>query len=319
MGFWDVIKEVSAQAVRKEAARLFVLALAGDPEAVAAARARVLGPNPTPEELEQAETYLFTASPPYSEEDEKKLRYADLLISLPGGPGVTEFRPADTLLVENPESVVLQALAHRPDLRVGLGRRLPGFRNLAAEYVIRDVSRVNAEYAAIAGITQSIPFLAPIFPAVAGTDVLILTKNQVIMMFRLAGIYGEDLDLKSRVREVVPVIGSGLGWRALARQIVGWVPGFGIPARAAIAYAGTYAAGRAAQMVFDEGRRPTRGEMRRIYEEASHLAKGIAANVRERVRRKELPPPAGALPEPQQEPVELDEEAPEPAARERFS
>src|SRR3712207_4578129 len=110
MNFWEVIKEVSAQAVRQEARRLFVLALAGDPEPVAAARRAALGPAPTPEEAARAATYLFHASPHYSEEDEKRLRYADLLVSLPGGPGVTEFRPADTIRLERGEDLVPRVL-----------------------------------------------------------------------------------------------------------------------------------------------------------------------------------------------------------------
>jgi hypothetical protein len=52
-------------------------------------------------------------------------------------------------------------------------------------------------------------------------------------------------------------------------------------------------------MVFDEGRRPTRSEMRRIYEEGAHLAKALSATLRDRVRKqKSLPPPQPALPEP---------------------
>src|SRR5947209_12470468 len=159
MKFWDVVKEVSAQPVRREANRLFVLALAGEPESVAAARAVALGPHPSPEAVNAAAPYLFTASPPYTEADEKRLRHADLLVSLPGGPGITDFRPADTMRLERVEDLQRLVLSHRPDLRVSLGRRFPGFRAPAAEQVIRDVSLVNAEFAAISGITGSIPVL----------------------------------------------------------------------------------------------------------------------------------------------------------------
>ncbi|MFN3652970.1 MAG: hypothetical protein ACK47B_25610 [Armatimonadota bacterium] len=288
MNFWDVIKEVSAQPVRNEASRLFVLGLAGDPEPVAAARSLALGPL-TIREAEEAREFLFCATPPYSEEAEKRLRYADLLVSLPGGPGVTELRPADTLKLERPTDLFPAVLERRPDLRVSLARRLPGFRPLAAEQVIRDVSRVNAEFAAVSSLSGSLPFLAPLFPAFAGADVLVLTKNQVLLIFRLAAIYGESLDLTSRAREVAGVVGSALGWRTLARQIAGAVPGLGVGIKAGIAYSGTYAVGRAAQMVFDEGRRPNRQEMLRIYEEATTLAKETAARVLEAAagRRRE--------------------------------
>lgn len=301
MNFWDVIKEVSAQPVRQEAGRLFVLGLAGDPEPVAAAREAALGPGATPEQVRAAEPFLCCGSPPYSDEVEKRLRHADLLVSLPGGPGLTDLRPADTIRVPAVQDLHAHVLARRPDLRVPIGRNLPGFRTLAAEHVIRDVSRINAEFATISGISDAIPFLTPLFPAVAGADILVLTKNQVLMIFRLAAIYGEDLDLKSRTREVLPVIGSALGWRTLARQLLGFLPGgLGLPARAGIAYSGTYAVGRAAQMAFDQGRRPTRKEMRRIYEESAQRAREIAGRLRDRKGLRErgepgpdaLPPPA---------------------------
>lgn len=302
MSFWNVIKEVSSQPVREEARRLFVLALVGTPEAVAAARAHVLGGGASPEAEAAAEPFLFCTSPPYSPADENRLRHADLIVSLPGGPGLTEFRPAETVLVERPDRVVPLVLARRPDLRVPIARRLPGFRTMASEQVIREVSRINAEFAAVSGISGAIPVLAPLFPALAGTDILVLTKNQVMMVFRIAAIHGEDLNFKARLREVLPVIGTAFGWRTVARELLGLLPGgFGIPLRAAIAYTGTYAAGRAAELAFDEGRAPTRREMRRIYEEGSSLAKDAVGRLKDRVTSrgaKALPPPTQALPQP---------------------
>ena len=290
MKFWDVIKEVSAQPVRKEAGRLFVLSVAGEREAVAAARAEALrGAGEL--ELAAAEPFFFSASPPYSEEDERRLRYSDLLVSLPGGPAITEFRPADTLLLERPETLVPAVLAYRPELRVSLARRLPGFRAAAADVVVREVSRVNAECAVLSGLSRGIPWLLPLFPAVAGADIFLLTKNQVLMLFRLAAIYGEDLDLKSRARDVAAVIAGALGWRQLARVALGGLPfGIGLPARAGMAYAATYAIGRSAQMVFDSGRRPSRADMLRIYDDARRLGREAAGRLRPGSRRA-LPPP----------------------------
>lgn len=283
MSFWEVVKEVSARPVRREADRQFVLALAGEPGAVAVARAAALGAFPAPEEAAGAAPYLLCLSPPYTAADETRLRHADVLVSLPGGPGVTEFRPAPTLQLERPEAVAAAVVAEYPALLVALGRRLPGFRAAAADYLIRQVSMVNAEFAVVSGVSQSIPVLAPLFPAVMGTDIVLLTKNQVLMVFRLAAIYGEALDLASRAREVLPVIGGAFGWRTLSRQLLGFLPGgLGLPVRAGVAYSGTYAVGRAAQMAFDEGRRPTRREMLRIYEEAGHLARGVVGSLASR-------------------------------------
>lgn len=298
MRFWDVVKEVSAQTIRKEAERIFVLGLAGNPESVAQARALVFGPLVPPHETARVEPYLCCASPPYNTDVEKRLRHADLLVSLPGGPGLTEFRPADTLQAHRLDDLLERILTHRPDLRLALARRLPGFREPAAQMVIREVSRVNAEYSALTGLSQSVPFLMPLLPVVLGADTVVLTKNQLMMIFRLAAIYGEDMSVQGRVKEVLGVVGGALGWRTLARQVVGALPGaLGVPFRAGIAYSGTYAAGRAAQMVFDEGRRPTRAEMVRIYEEGADLARDAVTHMKDRFRRKAENGAPKALPE----------------------
>lgn len=298
MTFWDVIKEMSAQPVRREASRLFVLALAGEADYVTRAREEVLGPNATPQQRAAAEPFLCTASPPYSLDTENRMRFADLLVSFPGGPGSTDYRPADTIQVEAVSDLKRKIFERRPDLRIPMARMLPGLRDLAAEQIIRDVSKVNAEFAALSTITQSIPVVAPWFPIVAGADIVLLTKNQALMMFRLAAIYGESLDVMSRLREVGPVVGGAVGWRTIARELAGVLPGaMGLPIRAGIAYSGTYTVGRAAQMVFDQGRRPTRAEMLRIYEESRDLAKDVVASLRERLRKpKSLEEPPKALP-----------------------
>lgn len=308
MQFLDVMKEVSAQSVRAEARRLFILGLAGDPEAVEAARRIAVGPSPTLAVEAEVASFLVGGSPPYDPEIEKRLRYADLLVSLPGGPEPTELRPADTIQLEHPEDLVTAVLAHRPDLLVPLARRLPGFRPLAAEQVIRSISRVNTEFAVLSSVSSIVPILAPLFPVFAGADVFVLTKNQIMMIFRLAAVYGEDLNLKSRLREVLPVLGGAVGWRTLARELAGVLPGgLGLPVKAAIAYSGTYATGRAAQMMFDEGRRPTATEMRRIYDDSARQAREFAERLREKLPSRTraesetlaLPAEPVALPAPQ--------------------
>jgi len=284
MNFWDVIKEVSPRTVRQEADRMFVLCLAGDPEGVSMAKSAVLGAEISEADAAAAEPFLHCVSPPYTDDEVTRMRYSDLLISLPGGPERTEYRPADTITLAVGEDPLAAALDRKPDLRVSFSRRFPGFRRLAAEQVINDVSRVNAEFCAVSGISQAIPYLGPFFPAVIGADLLMLTKNQVLMTYRLAAIHGESLELRDRAREALAVIGSGFGLRVLARSAAALLPGpFALPLKVTVAFSGTYAVGRAAQIIFDKGREPTKQEMLRIYEEASRLAKETAARVLEQV------------------------------------
>lgn len=279
MNTWDVLKEVSAEGVRREAACPFVLALAGAPDAVQAARAAIVGALPSDEVTANAAEHLLTLSPPYSLEDEVRLRHADLLLSLANGPRLTEFRPADTIVVDDPAELIEQVTAHRPDLCVPLGRRFPQFRPAASERLIQGVSRVNAEFAAISSLATAFPGLAPFFPFVSGADLVMLTKNQVLMIFRLAAIHNQDLELGSRLRELLPAAGAALGWRTLARGAAAVLPGpFGLAAKTAVAFTATYLTGRAAQVWFAEGRMPSREDMAELREEAAaHLAVALSA------------------------------------------
>ncbi len=300
MKFLDVVKEVSVYPVRQEANRAFVLGVAGDADRVEEVRKLILA-DATEDEIAAAVPYLCCASPPYSADVEKRLRYADLLLSLPGGPAETELRPADHCFLDDPQLVIAATLAQKPDFLIAMARRLPGFRRAAAQHVIHGVSRINAEFSAISGISAGIPGVAPLLPAVVGADLLVLTKNQILMVFRLAAIYGDDLGIAARWKEVLPTIGSALGWRALARQLAGLLPlGLGVPARVMIAFAGTYLAGRTTEFVLDEGRRPTREDIRRFAHEASIHARQFAERFRRRRGTVEDPAEILALPPPGQ-------------------
>jgi uncharacterized protein (DUF697 family) len=190
--------------------------------------------------------------------------------------------------------VVQRVLTHRPDLRVSLGRRMPGFRKSAADALVRDVSRANTEFAVVAGVSKFLPHLLPFFPLLSVADTFILTKNQVFMLYRLAAIYGEEPNLKERAMETVPIIGTAFGWRQLARMAAGAIPGpLGLPVKAAVAFSGTYAVGRAAEIYFENDRRPTTDEMKRIFEEGKRLGTEWAAKVlRRKAKTEETPAPA---------------------------
>ena len=76
-----------------------------------------------------------------------------------------------------------------------------------------------------------------------------LTLNQLRLVLRLASAHGVEVD-QSRVPEMLATIGAGLGFRTLARQLLGAVPFAGWAVKGAIAYAGTRAVGEAARGYF---------------------------------------------------------------------
>ena len=77
-----------------------------------------------------------------------------------------------------------------------------------------------------------------------------LTLNQIRLLMRIADAYGFELD-RERIPEVLGVIGSGFGLRAVARSLLGVVPIAGWAVKGGIAYGGTRALGEAARRYFE--------------------------------------------------------------------
>ncbi len=159
-----------------------------------------------------------------------------------------------------------------PDRAVAFGRAYPLFRPVAINAVVGTTARANAQFALIANLPSVVPIVGSMFSV--GADLLILTKNQVLLLFKVAAIHGRDLhDTTGILREMIPVVGSGLLWRTLAREAVSFLPLLaGTIPKVAIAYAGTFAVGRAADYYYRYGHRPTRDQRREFYQQGhEHL------------------------------------------------
>ena len=134
---------------------------------------------------------------------------------------------------------VAEAIAERIDERAYMwAARLPVLRPPVVEHIIQKFSRQNG----ILGVAIFIP----------GADMPVLTLNQIRMVFRIAAAYGEEID-RDRALEILAVVGAGFGFRALAREAMGFVPGVGWAIKGGIAYVGTRALGRAAARYFEAG------------------------------------------------------------------
>ena len=112
---------------------------------------------------------------------------------------------------------------------------VPALREAVTEALVERFSRQNG----IAGVAIFIP----------GADFPVLTLNQIRLVLRLAAAHGVELD-QSRVPEVLATVGAGLGFRTLARTLLGVVPVAGWAVRGAVAYGGTRALGEAARRYF---------------------------------------------------------------------
>jgi uncharacterized protein (DUF697 family) len=85
---------------------------------------------------------------------------------------------------------------------------------------------------------------------IPGVDMPILTLNQVRLVLRIALAHGQTID-NQRAVELLGVVGAGFGFRAVARELLDFVPVAGWALKAAVAYAGTKAVGEAAVRYFE--------------------------------------------------------------------
>jgi uncharacterized protein (DUF697 family) len=286
MRFWNLVKEVSTGKILEEAGRPFQIGILGPLAEVAEVRAVLLG-DATPGERTAAAGFLLECAAPCDDADllaRLKLCTVVLLTrSAPSGPdlGLSNARP---LGEESPIAVVLR---HAPTIQVALARHLPGFRGAVSERVIQEVAQVNTEFALLSGLLGVLPWLGWLIPVTAGADIFVLTKNQVMMLFRLAAVYGLKVNDPQRAREILPIIGGAFGWRAIARELAGLIPaGAGLVPRGMIAYTGTYATGQAALLYWRTGRRVSAADRRALLADASDRARSVVREMIARLRRE---------------------------------
>ncbi|MCZ7661665.1 MAG: hypothetical protein M5U22_01345 [Thermoleophilia bacterium] len=255
---WDAWKEVASTADVAAS-----LVLAGDAQLMAQARA-VLSPDGAwiraceqgldslrDVALSQGETLLVFSQPREEDEVVAGLRTARLpagaVVAVDDGSAATcqvtwyedqvgrvSFADDEAAWLVLGGAVLDAAEEHA----VALGRRYPGLRSQAAARVIRKTSRQNGVIGAA--------FILP------GTDMPVMTLNQVKMVLSIAAIHGEEITAE-RALELLGVVGAGFGLRAIARQALDFVPGPGWALKGAIGYTGTRALGEAALRYFEQG------------------------------------------------------------------
>lgn len=289
--FWRILSSVSVSEVAQEAGRPFALALVGEPENRARALA-LLYPGET--RTTHPAIRLFDSTAPEHGFPSESGSY-DVVIDAGGGrinaPAGLPLYSVDDL--GGWDRVIERVLDDRRDLQVSLARRFPGIRASVAHRIVHETAVANAHLAMLNALPGVFPLLGALVPTAILGDIVLLTKNQAMMLLRLAAVHGRTLDLRERSRDLPPLLGNAFGWRTLARELVMLVPGgIGVVARGAIAYAGTYAVGIAATRLYAHGERPTRAQLRKLYREALGRARSVVLSLRRAPSgaRSALPP-----------------------------
>ena len=190
--------------------------------------------------------------------------------------------PIDAIDVEARGAIAEALVASiRAEARISLARGFAWARNAVFLATVDETARANAGYAFTTGLAETVPVLSA--PLALG-DMLVLTKNQLIMSYRIALSAGRDGDPKALVGEIIGVLGGGLLFRQAARSLVGLIPIVGLVPKVAIAYGGTYAIGRAMMAWATEGRAVTADAVKKYasegLEQGRRVARSLAAGTK---------------------------------------
>jgi uncharacterized protein (DUF697 family) len=177
--------------------------------------------------------------------DEQVLRAASLahvpIVGVTDGGSLPYVLDTDLVAVRPGEGLPVGEIACKLARVLGergtsLAARLPVLRGAVVDELIRVAARRNGLVAAAVWVP--------------GVDLPVLTLNQIRLVLRIALCYGQEVD-GARVPELLGVVGTGFGLRALANELLDLVPGAGWAAKGAVAYAGTRALGEAARRYFE--------------------------------------------------------------------
>jgi uncharacterized protein (DUF697 family) len=105
-------------------------------------------------------------------------------------------------------------------------------------------------------------------------DIPVVMGVQSDLVRRLAGLYGQDFDAQHFL-QIAGAVGGRLVLRQIVRETLKVIPGVGQAANAALAFAATYALGRACCWYFGEklmGHAPTREELQTVMKEQTAAA-----------------------------------------------
>lgn len=281
----NVLREVSFDDIRDEAERVPVVRFIGS----TTEDARRLGEQVLGDEADFAVGDFSEPLPELERYDAVVVgdgagaaAFVERLRSLEMAPPIVRTGEAQS----RPETIRRELLKRLPERVPAFGRAFPAMRSAASTFVIDETSVANAQFALVSNIPAIIPIVGGL--AAAGTDFIVLTKNQVMMIYKLAAIGGRDLNNQiAIIQEIVPVVGFGFAWRSLAREIASFIPfAAGTLPKVGIAFAGTLVMGRAAEFYYRTNMRPSRSQLEGWARQAQKLLEKLPQIARKRPSTK---------------------------------
>ncbi|MBL8174451.1 MAG: hypothetical protein JNK48_07270 [Bryobacterales bacterium] len=187
-----------------------------------------------------------------------------------------------------PERMIAGILDANENFLVPLARLFPPFYQPVIDRVIHQVAKENALFSMATALPGIVPVLQlPLAVGEFASDTAVLTVNQVRMAFLLAAASDRSIGYAEQRGEIGSILAGAFGWRAIARELVGKIPfGGGLIPKAAVAYAGTYVAGRVLERMYREGYSMSRQERKDAYEGAFETGKRVAKQLLEAFQAK---------------------------------
>jgi len=306
--FWKqlavILRRLSPGSVQREAQRPFSLAVVGAGEEVCRWRDRLAPPSLAERKRDQALKPLFTVSAPLTPAYAEMLPRFDLLWVTPSAAGeVRGLTRRYTLLPDAPDggaeesawadAIMEEVRDKHAGFRLALARHYEPLRRAAISQVISTIALENATFAILSAIPNIIP--SPIeLPWAIGefaSDTVVITANQLRMAFMIAAASDSPVGWSRQKGQLAAIAGSAFGWRALARELAGKMPGgAGLVAKGLIAYSGTHVVGWGLEHFHRLGHYFTRAEKLELYQEAHRRGRKRVEELARRLTGRRVPP-----------------------------
>jgi uncharacterized protein (DUF697 family) len=262
---------LDADEVTKRADRPVQIGLVADGSGAYAEMEEFLVPEGTPRPLWRSRmNQIHRANDPDVPSD------VDIVIYEPGlscPPQAYTFHRGDT------QHTITEILRDKPDFSLALARQFPVFRERVVEAIIHEVAKENTLFAIATALPNVVPNIIEL-PWILGefaSDTVFLTANQVRMAFQIAAASGRSIGVMQQKAELMSIVAGAFGWRAIARELVSHIPlGGGLIPKGAIAYAGTYAVGKALAFYHHDLRRPSLEQRRELYRQGLNRGRNFA-------------------------------------------
>jgi hypothetical protein len=189
---------------------------------------------------------------------------------------------AFTFFREDPERTVEDILNECEELGMALARNFYPFRAPVVDRMISSVARENALFAVASALPNIVPSLIEMPWALGefASDTAFITMNQVRMAFLVAAASDKKVGYAEQKVELASILAGAFGWRALARELVGFIPlGGGLIPKGAVAYAATYVLGKGLEHFHGVGYGYTRAQRRDAYQVAYEKGKEVVGGL----------------------------------------